>query len=123
MHSDDVGVLVADPDEGVLVTLLPGMEDKRYCSKDEKDLKAEAERWLEEFAASLGAIFPEPAADVRTDQTLIEALGVGEDDTARIQRELREDFGRIEAAERAARTDRPETAATAPREEERWPPT
>lgn len=29
-------------------------------------LKAEAEEWLEEFTASLGAIFPEPANDVET---------------------------------------------------------
>jgi len=60
MRSDDVGRLVTDLDEGVLVTQLPGMEDERYCSKDEKELKAEAERWLTRFVSSLGAVFPDP---------------------------------------------------------------
>jgi hypothetical protein len=46
--------------EHVLTADLPGMRGRRsYGTPDE--VKAEAERWLTEFASSLGAVFP-PAA-------------------------------------------------------------
>ncbi len=51
-------------DEWALCTTFPGESAKaRYAgdrdgTKAVTELKAEAERWLEEFAASLGAIFP-----------------------------------------------------------------
>lgn len=43
----------------VLATHIPGMTDERHYDDDPEALKAEAERWLEEYAASLGAVFPE----------------------------------------------------------------
>ncbi len=50
-------------DEWVLCTTFPGStEQVRYGGRDDgaqDRLKAHAERWLEEFAASLGARFPE----------------------------------------------------------------
>jgi hypothetical protein len=42
-----------------LITQLPGMADARPESVDPEELKAEAERILREFAASLGAVFPD----------------------------------------------------------------
>ena len=51
-------------DEYALGCLLPGMDGHAYGNPDE--LKAEAERWLEEYVASLGAVFPdEPAKEDR----------------------------------------------------------
>lgn len=44
-------------DEWLLTTCLPGMAEKEGYSYPD-DLKIEAERWLEEFISSLGAIFP-----------------------------------------------------------------
>ena len=50
-------------DEWALCTTFPGSTDQvRYGGRDDgaqDRLKAEAERWLEEFTASLGASFPE----------------------------------------------------------------
>ena len=47
-----------DDGEWLLTTALTGMEgERRYGAPDE--LKAEAERWLERFVSSLGAVFPE----------------------------------------------------------------
>jgi hypothetical protein len=48
----------------ILTTSFPGMEDKRSYADDPEALKAEAERWLEEFVASLGAIFPDALREV-----------------------------------------------------------
>jgi len=48
-----------DAEEWMLATALPGMAFKRADDADPEKLKAEAERWLEEFVASLGAIFPD----------------------------------------------------------------
>jgi len=39
---------------------LPGMEGRDCRDPDPDKLKAEAERWLSEFVASLGAVFPDP---------------------------------------------------------------
>ncbi len=48
-----------DPgDEWLLTAALPGKEGERLYGFP-VDLKLEAERWLEEFVSSLGAIFPE----------------------------------------------------------------
>ena len=41
-----------------LTTGLPGMGSKRFFGTEE-EVKAEAERWLTEFACSLGAVFPD----------------------------------------------------------------
>lgn len=43
-----------------LYSELPGMGFRSARNADLGALKAEAERWLEEFASSLGAIFPAP---------------------------------------------------------------
>lgn len=45
-------------DEWCVFTQFPGCigENRTRCGLDE--MKAEAERWLEEFAASIGAVFP-----------------------------------------------------------------
>ena len=51
--------------EWILTTSLPGMEDKRHYGDSADELKAEAERWLEEFTASLGAVFPDCSAVTR----------------------------------------------------------
>jgi hypothetical protein len=48
---DDSGVLRLD-------STLPGQFGCHVENTDPKPLKAEAERWLEEFVASLGAVFP-----------------------------------------------------------------
>lgn len=46
-----------------LTSSLPGQERRRHFGHPD-DLKAEAERWLERFISSLGAIFPpEPAKE------------------------------------------------------------
>lgn len=47
------------PERWVLIPGLPGLERERYFGADPDELKAEAERWLEQFVVSLGAIFPE----------------------------------------------------------------
>jgi hypothetical protein len=47
-----------DRGEWVLAARLPGT--RRHFGGDPDELKAEAERWLEEFASSLGASFAEP---------------------------------------------------------------
>lgn len=67
-------------DDHVLTAALPGMGNKRsYGTPDE--LKAEAERWLTEFAGSLGALFPElrtvsyDLSDSARRRALIAALG------------------------------------------------
>ena len=44
--------------EWLLTSRLPGQDSARYADDPDK-LKAEAERWLERFVQSLGAIFPE----------------------------------------------------------------
>ncbi len=44
--------------EWVLTSELPGTEGRRCYGDEPEGLKAEAERWLEEFAASLGVVFP-----------------------------------------------------------------
>ncbi|HEV2451628.1 MAG TPA: hypothetical protein VGS62_06860 [Streptosporangiaceae bacterium] len=41
-----------------LIAQLPGAFGRDARSADPDELKAEAERWLEEFVSSLGAIFP-----------------------------------------------------------------
>ncbi|HLJ99532.1 MAG TPA: hypothetical protein VKU39_06445 [Streptosporangiaceae bacterium] len=46
--------------EWVLTSELPGTEGKRCYGDEPEALKAEAERWLEEFVSSLGASFGEP---------------------------------------------------------------
>lgn len=46
--------------EWALLSSLPGIDRKRGHADDPDTLKAEAERWLEEFVSSLGAIFPQP---------------------------------------------------------------
>ena len=47
-----------DPgDEWLLTTWLPGLAERQLYGFPD-DLKIEAERWLEEFAASIGAAFP-----------------------------------------------------------------
>jgi hypothetical protein len=42
-----------------LATSLPGLKGRHFLGT-ESEVKAEAERWLTEFAASLGAVFPPP---------------------------------------------------------------
>jgi hypothetical protein len=42
---------------------LPGEAGKRRYGASPDDLKAEAERWLEEFVSSLGAVFPPVPGD------------------------------------------------------------
>lgn len=44
--------------EWQLTTRLHDMEQKHCYGGDPEELKAEAERWLEEFTASIGAVFP-----------------------------------------------------------------
>lgn len=53
---------IRDDGHWSLISSLPGMQNKdSYSYGDDPDaLKAKAERWLEEFVSSLGAIFPEP---------------------------------------------------------------
>lgn len=55
-------------DEWALCATFTGAQDKpRYGGNDPgapDRLKAEAERWLEEYVASLGAVFPEPGDTV-----------------------------------------------------------
>lgn len=45
---------------GRITAEFPGLGRKNADSDDLEALKAEAERWLEEFVSSLGAVFPEP---------------------------------------------------------------
>lgn len=47
-----------ESEHGRLDSVLPG-QFARCAWSDGTDLKAEAERWLEQFASSLGAVFPE----------------------------------------------------------------
>ena len=66
IHESQFAIYKPDHDGGdyILASQLPGLDEKRSCSSDVGRLKAEAERWLEEFVSSLGAVFPEvPAAD------------------------------------------------------------
>jgi hypothetical protein len=44
----------------LLTAELPGLGFRDARNEDLDVLKAEAERWLEEFTASIGAVFPEP---------------------------------------------------------------
>ena len=60
--------------EWVLTGPLPGKLRERSHSHNPDDLKAEAERWLEEFASSLGAVFPDGPGDAITQKELAEAL-------------------------------------------------
>ncbi len=57
--------LYADYGEHVIgswILTAPLMRDRRPVSgPDPEELKAEAERWLEEFVSSLGAVFPDEA--------------------------------------------------------------
>jgi len=86
--------------EWLLTSRLPDDEGERCWRAPHPDqLKAEAERWLEEFVSSLGAVFPE---EERPHQTLIEALGVSEEASDAIKAQLAEDFKRIRAAETSA---------------------
>ena len=64
----------ADTDLWVLTTKLPGMEREPYrlYRSDRDILKAAAERWLEEFTSSLGAVFPEPAFEFEDDDEPLE---------------------------------------------------
>lgn len=61
-------------DEWALCATLPGAQGKaRYAYSLEEpqaveELKAQAEHWLEEFVASLGAIFPAPAFEFGDDE-------------------------------------------------------
>jgi len=54
-------------DEWALCATFPGAQDEpRYGGTGPEapdELKAEAERWLEEFVSSLGAVFAEPGHD------------------------------------------------------------
>jgi len=51
-------------DEWALSSDLPGYRSRVSYSEGPDELKATAERWLSEFVASLGAVFPaEPAGD------------------------------------------------------------
>ena len=62
--------------EWVLSIRLPGpLSEQLPHGHDPEKLKAEAERWLEEFVSSLGAIFP-PEPDQRTALQLIEARSI-----------------------------------------------
>ena len=55
---------LAKDEEWLLACALSDMAAKRCFGSGPDELKAEAERWLEQFVASLGAVFPpEPAAD------------------------------------------------------------
>lgn len=47
--------------EWLLTSILPGHQGARTYGATPDELKAEAERWLERFVSSLGAVFPEPA--------------------------------------------------------------
>jgi len=74
-------------DEWALCTTFPGESVKaRYASdRDETkavaELKAEAERWLEEFVTSLGAVFPDAAAaDLRSRANEMESYSDGGDE-------------------------------------------
>ena len=52
--------IVSDEHGWTLTTYLPLMiHGKRDRADDPDELKAEAERWLEEFVVSLGAVFPD----------------------------------------------------------------
>jgi hypothetical protein len=46
--------------EWTLTARLPGDGDKAVCGAGPDELRAEAERWLERFVASLGAVFGAP---------------------------------------------------------------
>ncbi len=65
-------------DEWALCATFPGAESEaRYAGSREPEaavaeLKAEAERWLEEFASSLGAVFPADAYEFPEDDELLE---------------------------------------------------
>jgi len=50
----------------VLQATFPGAASESRYADDPDDLKGEAERWLEEFIASLGASFEDPPADQMT---------------------------------------------------------
>jgi hypothetical protein len=52
--------------EYVLTSRLPGQASNRHYASDVDPLKRTAEHWLTEFAASLGAVFPEPAKEAAT---------------------------------------------------------
>ena len=57
-----------DDGEWLLTAALTGMEgERRYGTPDE--LKAEAERWLERFVSSLGAVFPDEPGTMFADVT------------------------------------------------------
>lgn len=50
-----------------------GMDSRQARNDDREELKAEAERWLEEFVSSLGAVFADPVADyIAAEQLRIE---------------------------------------------------
>jgi hypothetical protein len=49
----------------MLLSSLPGTVSKQFEGTDLAELKAEAERWLEQFAASLGAVFLEDIEPLR----------------------------------------------------------
>jgi len=56
-------VRVYAAEKWMLTAELPGLGRKQARSDDPDELKATAERWLEEFVASLGAVFPGPAEE------------------------------------------------------------
>ena len=55
-----------DEEEWAVTTGLPGKPNECRYGADRGEVEAEAEEWLEEFASSLGAIFPEPGQAVVT---------------------------------------------------------
>lgn len=52
-----------DTRQWTLITALPTQHASIGHSADQDEMKAEAERWLEEFVTSLGAIFPAESSD------------------------------------------------------------
>jgi hypothetical protein len=74
----------------ILTSSLPGLPgagqaERRAYGDDTDKLKAEAERWLERFTASLGAIFPE-AGRVAVDKAALDVF-ISEANATRAQRD------------------------------------
>jgi hypothetical protein len=115
----------AGPGEWRLTSHLPGQHEYHLYRDVAGILKAEAERWLEEFAASLGAMFPDALrAEVEDHRDTHYDLAGDHGELGHVEQAERA-YGRVEALDwMLAAIDRilppaPETAAVQAGEEQR----
>jgi hypothetical protein len=112
-------VLIGD---WVLSSGVPKLATHRlHSSRDVDALKAEAERWLEEFTASIGAVFPEPiVAELRSYaaemESYVDGGEAGLHDRSMFATGMRRAAGLIEHGDVPVSPDATETAPRAGKE-------